>query len=83
MDEADVLKLGCACELRGVLADQMNIAERQYRHMMLVARSYELRWLNAKSKFEGADDHLRFIINLGVRDVFAAISGVPDDPHAH
>ena len=79
MDDGDVVKLGYACEARDVLEDEMRIAERHYRQMILVARSYELRVLHAKSQLEQANSGLRSLIDTAVGTVSSVTDDFPPD----
>jgi hypothetical protein len=82
---ADLVRLAYACEVRNALAESTNTAERQYRQVILVARSYEMRMVNAQSRLHDADDELRHIVDTAVRSAssISATNGVRHDAHPH
>jgi hypothetical protein len=83
LHEADVVKLAYACKVRNALADTMNMAKRQYRQVILAARSYEIYLLDIQNKLQEADDGLGTLVGMAVRSASSgsAINGIPDGAH--
>jgi hypothetical protein len=91
LDETARVQLACLCEDRSIKQGEMHIAEHQYRRMVLISRTYELRLLNAQVALLQAKEKFRSAVDIAVQTVSTAVdpecdgddNGVSDDFMRH
>jgi hypothetical protein len=74
MDEIDRMGLAYAHEVRNVVQDEVNIAERHYRQTLIMARIYYLRYQRAQDKLQHLQQKLGVLVDVALRDVSNPVS---------
>jgi hypothetical protein len=62
MEEIDKLGIAYVYEACDVIQDEVNIAERCYRQMILIMRAYHLRFLKAQDRLHKAQQQRNLVV---------------------
>jgi hypothetical protein len=66
MGEIDRMGLAYAHEVRNVVQDEVNIAERRYRQMLIMTRIYYLHFLRAQDGLQHLQQKLEVVVNIAL-----------------
>ncbi|KIM72029.1 hypothetical protein PILCRDRAFT_16501 [Piloderma croceum F 1598] len=72
MDEARKMSIAYACEAYNAQEAEAVKAERQYRQLVVAARSYELRMLAARDKVRQVKQSVDILVNIALDQMEAA-----------
>ena len=79
LDEATRVHLACAAEGCDILEGELSTAEHQYRRMILLTRTYHLRFLNAQREHTNASAEVDAAVEMALRDVFTVTNDQFDE----
>ena len=74
MEETDRMSLAYAHEVYNVVQDEVNIAERRYRQMLLQTRMHHLLFLQARDRLQELQKQLQGIVNVALQDISGPVS---------
>jgi hypothetical protein len=73
MEEIDKLGIAYVYEACDVIQDEVNIAERRYRQMILLMRAYHLRFLKARDRLHKAQRQRDLVVMVAQEDDNASV----------
>jgi hypothetical protein len=74
MEETDRMSLAYAHEVCNTVQDEVNIAERRYRQMLLQTRVYHLHFLQARDRLQELRKQLQVIVDVALQDTSGQVS---------
>src|SRR5262245_38401632 len=81
MDEVDRMGIAYAHEMRNAIQDEVNMAERRYRQMLILTRVYYLHFIRAQDRLQHLQKDLEVVVDTALNDAPNPSSPNPDDDH--